>query len=108
MDSTLSSAASAVSDDDYDVISNPQLENSVDLSTDHIFEPRPSDDAQDKFETVRWNAGEVQSFVSKGLGVDSIVSRKRVRVYVDGTFDQFDLGYESLASWLSVFLNEPL
>jgi len=108
MDSTLSSAASAVSDDDYDVISNPPLEHSVDFSADDVFEPRPSDDAQDKFETVRWNAGDVQNFVSKGLGVDSIVSRKRVRVYVDGTFDQFDLGYESLTFWLSAILNEPL
>lgn len=94
-------SSNVLSDDDYDVISNPgsrSLESSIEDFHFEAREPPAFEDAHDRFETTRWSATEIQLFVRKGLGLSNIVQpisfdNKRVRVYVDGIFDVFDVGY---------------
>ncbi|KAJ3514986.1 hypothetical protein NLJ89_g2043 [Agrocybe chaxingu] len=95
-------SASVFSDDDYDVISNPShhsLENSVgDLlqgSFSVVRELPASEDAQDRFETTRWTASEIQAYIRKELHLPPQTSfeNKRLRVYVDGSFDLFGVGH---------------
>lgn len=88
-----------MSDDDYDVISNPgtvSLENSVDLDqTASIVRELPAfEDVQDRFETTRWAAEDIQAYVRKGLNLPagSKYDTRRVKIYVDGAFDVFDVG----------------
>lgn len=90
-------SAAAFSDDDYDVISNPDGE----LTADEIVlgrsavtsrEPPASEDAQDRFETTRWKPSEIESYVKKQLETTQSFDGKRVRVYVDGIFDVFGVG----------------
>lgn len=92
-------ASSVLSDDDYDVISNPgtvSLENSVTLdeTVSAVRELPAFDDVQDRFETTRWSATEVQAYVRKGLNLapGNKYENRRVTVYVDGSFDTFDVG----------------
>lgn len=92
-------ASSVLSDDDYDVISNPgtvSLENSVDLDqTASIVRELPAfEDVQDRFETTRWAAEDIQAYVRKGLNLPagSKYDTRRVKIYVDGAFDVFDVG----------------
>jgi len=91
-------SSSVLSDDDYDIISEPGHRASLDSSFDYsdIHEPPPSADAQDRFETTRWSASEVQQHVQKSLvpGLSlSDVNNHRIRIYVDGSFEDFDVGY---------------
>jgi cytidyltransferase-like protein len=89
-------SSNILSDDDYDVISNPgnvSLDSSICLE-EAVSELAASQEAQDRFETVRWNACEIQAYIRKGLGISQPTSlNKRVRVYVDGSFDAFDVGH---------------
>jgi len=89
-------SSNVLSDDDYDVISNPgnvSLDSSICLE-EAVSELAASQEAQDRFETVRWNACEIQAYIRKGLGISQPTSlNKRVRVYVDGSFDAFDVGH---------------
>ena len=92
-------ASSVLSDDDYDVISNPgtaSLENSVilDKTVYEVHELPAFDDAQDNFETTRWSAAEIQAYVRKGLNLvpENKYENRRVTVYVDGSFNMFDVG----------------
>ncbi|EGN96609.1 hypothetical protein SERLA73DRAFT_184702 [Serpula lacrymans var. lacrymans S7.3] len=100
---------SVMSDEDYDVISNPgqrSLESSIaDLShipTQNIYEPPPLRAAKEKFNTARLAASDIQSYVRKGIdattagrsaGYPSLAESKTVRVYVDGAFDAFNAGH---------------
>ncbi|KAF8956926.1 cholinephosphate cytidylyltransferase [Flammula alnicola] len=89
-------SSSVLSDDDYDVISNPgtrSMENSV-IFGETVRELPASEDAQDRFETTRWNASEIQAYVRKGLNLppSTTFDNKRVKIYVDGSFDLFDVG----------------
>jgi hypothetical protein len=88
-------ASNVLSDDDYDVISNPgssSLDSSMYLE-ETVCELPPSQEAQDRFETVRWNACEIQAYIRKGLGISQPTPLdKTVRIYVDGSFDAFDVG----------------
>lgn len=94
-------SSNVFSDDEYDVISNPgsrSLESSIADFHFEAREPPAFQDAQDRFETTRWTATEIQLYVRKGLGLSDIVQptsfdNKRVRVYVDGIFDGFDVRY---------------
>ena len=68
-----------MSDDDYDVISNPgtvSLENSVDLDqTAYAVRELPAyEDVQDRFETTRWGAEDIQAYVRKGLNLPRAAS----------------------------------
>lgn len=92
-------ASSVLSDDDYDVISNPgtvSLENSVDLDqTAYAVRELPAyEDVQDRFETTRWGAEDIQAYVRKGLNLPagSKYDNRRVTIFVDGAFDIFDVG----------------
>jgi choline-phosphate cytidylyltransferase len=90
-------ASSVLSDDDYDVISNPgtvSLENSMNLEDTTVRELPAFDDVQDRFETTRWNASEIQAYIRKGLSapICSKHENRRVKIYVDGSFDTFDVG----------------
>ena len=97
MDST-----SVLSDDDYDLISNPSqrsLESSLaDLAhwPAPIPELPPSEAARCRFETTRWSASEVQAYFRKTLDLGSVkrddLESKTVRVYIDGAFDTFNVG----------------
>ncbi|KAG5647441.1 hypothetical protein DXG03_009371 [Asterophora parasitica] len=94
-------ASSVLSDDDYDVVSNPgqrSLESSITdfghIPVATIHEPPPSQTAQDKFESVSWTASEIQAYVRRALGISpaqaqlsSSASESTKRVYVDGIFD---------------------
>ncbi|KIK09003.1 hypothetical protein K443DRAFT_672047 [Laccaria amethystina LaAM-08-1] len=99
MDST-----SVLSDDDYDLISNPSqrsLESSLaDLAERpaQIPELPPSEAARCKFETTRWSASDVQAYFRNTLDLGSSIKKddfenKTVRVYVDGVFDAFNVGH---------------
>lgn len=94
---------SVLSDDEFDMISNPgqrSLESSI-ADLDHVpkqevHEPAPTQAALDQFDTVRFIAADIQAYVRKSL--DSATGRsgaypsehKTVRVYVDGIFDMFN------------------
>lgn len=95
-------------DDDYDVISNPghqSLESSVADISRTVFEPPPTSVALTKFETARFTAEEIQANVRRALDGSSkpragerpqlFVDNKTIRVYVDGTFDIFNVGLVS-------------
>ncbi|KAF9531786.1 hypothetical protein CPB83DRAFT_808913 [Crepidotus variabilis] len=92
--------ATAFSDDeDYDVISNPGHDG--ELTPEEILLGRGTttsrelpafEDAQDRFETTRWKASEVEAYVKKQLETTQLFDKKRVKVYVDGTFDTFGVG----------------
>ncbi|KAF9563980.1 cholinephosphate cytidylyltransferase [Agrocybe pediades] len=93
--------SSVLSDDEYDIISEPGRRLSLDSSCDYGFdhfelrEPPPSADAQDRFESTRWSANEVQQYIQKSLapGLSLTETRNRkIRIYVDGPFDDFDVG----------------
>jgi choline-phosphate cytidylyltransferase len=100
-------ASSVLSDDDYDVVSNPgqrSLESSIadygHIPGQTVHEPAPSQTARDKFETISWTAADVQANVRRALGVSSLVESSEsptrdgtIRVYVDGIFDAFNAGY---------------
>jgi choline-phosphate cytidylyltransferase len=92
-------SSNALSDDDYDVISNPgkgSLDSSFDEYTlgpwSAVRELPAFEEAKDKFETARWTASDIQAYIYKGLNLTSPAPRKLVRVYVDGSFDSFDVG----------------
>ena len=92
-----------LSDDEFDIVSNPgqrSLESSI-ADLDHVpkqevHEPAPTQAALDQFDTVRFNAADIQAYVRKSL--DSVKGRnmpypleqRTVRVYVDGIFDMFN------------------
>lgn len=86
----------ALSDDDFDVISNPGR-GSLDSSFEHgsfsaVRELPASEEAKDRFETTRWTASDIQAYIQKGLNLTSPPSKNLVRIYVDGSFDMFDIG----------------
>ncbi|KAF8347765.1 choline-phosphate cytidylyltransferase [Amanita rubescens] len=90
-------------DDDYDVISNQSLESSVADISRTVFEPSPTSVALTKFETARFTAEEIQANVRRALDGSSkpragerpqlFADNKTIRVYVDGTFDIFNVGH---------------
>ncbi|TFK29753.1 choline-phosphate cytidylyltransferase [Coprinopsis marcescibilis] len=100
---TLSSSA-IFSDDEYDLISNPSLDNSIGdllgqrrVEGKEIREPEPTQAARDRFETINWSAEEIQAYVRKVTNLSILqetnFANKTVRVYVDGSFDIFNVGH---------------
>ena len=104
-----------LSDDlsDYDVISDAG-HASADSSLadfDHIpaqvpAEPAIPQAARDHFYTASLSPANVQAYVRKALGLNGVgcetppanghdVQNKTMRVYVDGVFDVFDVGFVS-------------
>ena len=92
-----------MSDEDYDVISNPgqrSLESSI-TDLHHVpawttYELPPSDAAKEQLNTVALSPVEIQAYVRKvvdayGPGKYPRDSRT-VRVYVDGVFDMLNVG----------------
>ena len=79
-------------DDDYDVISNPGHDGSLEDSLAVPRELPPLEDALDRFETTRWTAKEIQVFVRKQIASAQSFDNQKVRVYIDGTFDTFGVG----------------
>jgi len=80
--------------------SNPgtvSLENSVNLdeTASAVRELPAFEDVQDRFETTRWGADVIQAYVRKGLNLSagSKYDNRRVKIYVDGAFDVFDVGH---------------
>ena len=99
-------AAALSDDDDYYVVSNSghqSLESSVADISREVFEPPPTSAARTKFETARFTAEEIQANVRRALDTLSgerpqlFADRKTIRVYVDGTFDIFNVG--SVSTW---------
>ncbi|ESK94911.1 choline-phosphate cytidylyltransferase [Moniliophthora roreri MCA 2997] len=111
-------ASSVLSDDlsDYDVISDPghrSLDSSIaDIFSGSIHEPPPTEEAQEKFATVRLTAQEIRNNARLSLGTappvhtgnGTIKSRRQSlsadqqlnrmkRIYVDGSFDGFNAGH---------------
>lgn len=95
-------SSAVLSDDDYDVISNPgndSFENNNpsiahEFLSIHAAPPRELvafEDAQDRFETTRWTASEIQAFVRKQIASGRPFDNRRIRVYVDGSFDTFNI-----------------
>ncbi|TFK39990.1 hypothetical protein BDQ12DRAFT_681585 [Crucibulum laeve] len=101
-------SSSVLSDDDYDLISNPSqrsLESSLaDLRLSSTYEPPALSAALQKFETIKWTAGDIQTYIGKSL--DASISRlapngpqaknfenRTARVFVDGSFDAFNVGH---------------
>ncbi len=87
-------SAAFLSDDDYDVISNPGHDGSLEDSL-VVTVPRElpaQEDAQDRFETTRWTAKEIQVFMRKQIASAQSFDDIKVRVYIDGTFDTFGVG----------------
>lgn len=103
---------SVFSDDlaDYDVISDPghrSLDSSVADLMHTSPEPTPTQDACDKFATVRLTATDIQNWTRASLGIAPVAStgsskaarrmshgldNRTKRVYVDGVFDIFNVG----------------
>jgi glutathionylspermidine synthase len=97
-------ASSVLSDDDFDIVSNPghkSLESSI-ADLDHIpkqevHEPVPARAALEKFDTVSLTAADIQAHVRKALASASgknvayPTEHRTVRVYVDGTYDMFNV-----------------
>ncbi|KAJ3772217.1 hypothetical protein FB446DRAFT_737266 [Lentinula raphanica] len=108
-------ASSILSDDlsDYDVISDPgrqSLESSIaDLNTLPLpSEPIPSQEAYDRFATIRLTANDIRVNTRASLGLPPVVQstsaayktsqgpgvdNRTRRVYVDGLFDMFNAGH---------------
>lgn len=91
-------SSNAPSDDEYDVISNPgrgSLDSSFNECTygslSAVRELPASEEARDMFETTRWTASDIQAYVHKGLNLTSPAPKKLIRIYVDGSFDMFDV-----------------
>lgn len=95
-------SSSVLSDDEYDLVSNPES-SIADLRPYPVNELPPSSAAQGKFETVRWTALEIQARIGKALNaalerfnagatLSNNVDNRTIRVYVDGAFDMFDVG----------------
>jgi choline-phosphate cytidylyltransferase len=94
-------SSAVLSDDDYDLISNPGNDafesNSSFIAHEFLTLQAPPtelpafEDAQDKFETTRWAATEIQAFVRQQIASTPSFDNKRIRVYVDGTFDTFNV-----------------
>ncbi|KAF8075004.1 cholinephosphate cytidylyltransferase [Lyophyllum atratum] len=90
-------SSSVLSDDDYDVVSNPGQRSVESSMTDFghipaqtVHEPPPSQIARDKFETVSLTAPEIQVYTP---GQPPSADGKMKRVYVDGIFDGFNAGH---------------
>ena len=94
-------SSAVLSDDDYDVISNPGNDafdnNNSFIAHEFLSLHSPPrelpafEDALDKFETTRWTPSEIQAFVRKQIASTHSFDNKRIRVYVDGTFDTFNV-----------------
>jgi choline-phosphate cytidylyltransferase len=101
-------ASSVLSDDDFDIVSNPgqkSLESSI-ADLDHIpkqevHEPAPAQAALATFNTVHLTAADIQAYVRRVLESTAPVrtvaavayptEHRTVRVYVDGMFDMFNV-----------------
>ncbi|KAF9453540.1 hypothetical protein P691DRAFT_719298 [Macrolepiota fuliginosa MF-IS2] len=88
-----------LSDDDYDVVSNPgdfSLDSGAALLRAHnlvTWEPRlcPS---SEKFEAAQWTATGIQDYVRRVTGERCIeFENKAVRIYVDGSFDPLSVSH---------------
>lgn len=98
-------SSSVLSDEDYDVISNPgqrSLESSI-ADLHHIpalttYELPPSNAARERFSTVALSPVEIQAYVQNALnasGAGKSYPRDHItlRVYVDGIFDVLTAGH---------------
>lgn len=104
--------ASILSDDDYDIVSNPgqhSLESSTadfgHIPAQIVYEPPPSQMARDKIESVSWTAKDIQTYVRKALGIAGPklpLGDITKRVYLDGVFDGLSAGSAAMscAVWL--------
>ncbi|KAH7908957.1 hypothetical protein BJ138DRAFT_1156381 [Hygrophoropsis aurantiaca] len=113
---------SVVSDEDYDVISNPgqrSLESSIadfgHIPAQNTHEPPPSAAAKQKLSTVSLSAGDIQAYVraavdaSVGRSISYPSEHKTMRVYIDGIFDTLNAGHalqlrQAKLSFPSVYL----
>lgn len=90
----------ALSDDDYDIVSNPgqrSLESSLadfGVLSSNIYEPQPLEAARNRFPTVSLSAEDIQLHVRRFAQLDSdpTASPRLMRIYVDGLFDGLDAG----------------
>ncbi|KAG1769510.1 hypothetical protein EV702DRAFT_978649 [Suillus placidus] len=97
-------SSSVLSDEDYDVISNPgqrSLESSI-ADLHHIpalttYELPPSDAAKERLSTVALSPVDIQAYVQNALTTSSAGKFPRnnmtLRVYVDGVFDVLTAGH---------------
>lgn len=97
-------SSSVLSDEDYDVISNPSqrsLESSI-ADLHHIpalttYELPPSEAARERLSTVALSPVDIQAYVQNALNVSSVGiyprDNRTLRVYVDGIFDVLTAGH---------------
>lgn len=97
-------SSSVLSDEDYDVISNPgqrSLESSI-ADLHHIpalttYELPPSDAAKERLSTVALSPVDIQAYVQNALTASNAGKFPRnnitLRVYVDGVFDVLTAGH---------------
>ncbi|KAG2129084.1 uncharacterized protein EDB93DRAFT_1183359 [Suillus bovinus] len=97
-------SSSVLSDEDYDVISNPgqrSLESSI-ADLHHIpalttYELPPSDAARERLSAVALSPGDIQTYVQNALSTSGARKYPRdnmtLRVYVDGVFDVLTVGH---------------
>lgn len=89
-----------LSDDDYDLISNPgdfSLEASINDLYAHnltVWEPEPCPVSSEKIEATKWTASQIQEYVKKNSGEHCTAFENKVpRIYVDGSFDPFTVSH---------------
>ncbi|KAK2463630.1 hypothetical protein APHAL10511_004381 [Amanita phalloides] len=98
-------------DDEYDLVSNP---GSIPDIARVVFEPPPTKVAYANFETARFTPQDIQANVRRALDRNPdrphlFADNSTVRIYVDGTFDIFNVGHalqlrQAKLSFPSVYL----
>ena len=87
---------SVLSDDDYDVISEPSESSVAELGPLHnLPEPQPLSVARNLFNTASLTSEEIQEFIQNAVPSSVSLSSRTVKVYVDGFWDAFNVSYVS-------------
>lgn len=104
-------SSSVLSDEDYDVISNPgqrSLESSIadfgHIAAQGVREIPPTEAAREALSTVSLSSNDIQTWVRSVIdstnarnGGNYPLDHRTVRVYLDGVFDVLTAGYGPLS-----------
>lgn len=89
-----------LSDDDYDLVSNP-ASSVTELEPRVIHEPQPTLAARNLFSAVSFTTENIQRLVSEAVPSSASLASRTVRVYIDGTWDAFNVSYVDLSTMVS-------